>query len=83
MINLQTKLTKLSECVAATQVSNEHISCLHFFMDIEIMLLLFLSTVPWHLLMDMDSRAYKICHAIMSSGGWLFSYYFLHLSGER
>ena len=42
MINLQTKLTKLSECVAATQVSNEHISCLHFFRDIEIMLFQFL-----------------------------------------
>ena len=39
---LQTILTKLSECIAATQVSNEHISCLHFFMDIEIILLLFL-----------------------------------------
>ena len=37
------KLTKLSECVAARQVfSNEHISCLHFFRDIEIMLLQFL-----------------------------------------
>ena len=42
MIILPTKLTKLSECVAATQVSNEHISCLHLFMDIEIMLLQFL-----------------------------------------